>query len=246
LKPCLLVPIYDHGDTIRAVVESLRGFGLPCLVVDDGRHEPTRRVLVDLAEEHAFVEVHRRPENGGRGAALQTGYRRAFAAGHSHVVQLDADGQHRTCDVPAFLDAVRRWPDALVLGRPLFDETAPRSRLWGRQLSRVMVWAATLSFACSDPLCGFRAVPLASTLPLLDSVRMGVAMDFDPELVIRLQRRGVPVRNVPTRVVYDPNGLSHFQMVRDNARLTWLYTRMLAGAPGVAAGHLLRGRREAR
>jgi glycosyltransferase involved in cell wall biosynthesis len=229
VKACLLIPDYDHKDEIGAVVDSLAFAGLPCLIVDDGSHAETRAVLDELARTRSFVDVHHRASNGGRGAALKTGYRLAFERGFTHALQLDADGQHDSADVPRFLAAMQREPEALVLGAPLFDETAPRSRLYGRQLSRWMVWLATLSFDVTDPLCGFRGIPLAATVPLLDSIPTGDHMEFDPQLVIQLHWAGVPVRNVPTRVVYRRGGLSHFDAVRDNARLTAVYARSLAG-----------------
>jgi hypothetical protein len=173
--------------------------------------------------------VERRAVNGGRGAALKTGYRLAAHRGFTHAIQLDADGQHDASDVPRFVEEIERLPEALVLGAPIFDETAPRSRLYGRQLSRWMVWLSTLSLDVDDPLCGLRGIPLASTVALLDEAPTGDHMDFDPELVIRLCSRGVPIVNVPTKVVYDPGGLSHFDNLRDNARLTRLYARSLAG-----------------
>jgi hypothetical protein len=135
---------------------------------------------------------------------------------------------------------MEREPRALVLGAPRFDATAPRSRLYGRQLSRLMVWLATLSFDVEDPLCGFRGIPLAETLAVLAAAPTGDHMEFDPELVILLHRAGVPVRNVPTRVVYRRGGLSHFDAVRDNARLSSVYARslgvMLARLPGSLLG----------
>ena len=81
-----------------------------------------------------------------------------------------------------------------------------------------------------DPLCGFRAVPLTATVALLDDAVLGDHMEFDPELVIRLHWRGVAVRNVPTRVVYNEGGLSHFDMVWDNVRLSRVYARSVLGA----------------
>jgi glycosyltransferase involved in cell wall biosynthesis len=229
VRPTLLIPIYDHGETIGDVVKSLLPFGLPCLIVDDGSHAPTRAVLDRIAAEQPGVTLHRRPHNGGRGAALKTGYRAAFALGYSHALQLDADGQHAAADVPRFLAEMEARPDALVLGTPRFDDSVPASRLYGRQLSRAMVWAATLSFDVSDPLCGFRGIPLAPTVALLDRVVTGDHMEFDPELVIQLHWAGVPVRNVPTRVVYREGGLSHFDMLRDNARLVGVYAGTLVG-----------------
>lgn len=229
MKPCLLIPIYDHKDGIGPVLRSLEPSGLHCLVVDDGSNAATRAVLDELEARYAWLEVARHERNQGRGAALKTGYRLALRAGFSHAIQLDADGQHDAGDLKRFLEEIARDPRALILGAPIFDESAPKSRLYGRQLSRAMVWASTLSFDVTDPLCGFRGIPLAETVALIDSVATGDAMEFDPELVIRWHWRGLPVRNLPTRVVYQPGGLSHFDMIGDNARMTWLYTRSLGG-----------------
>jgi glycosyltransferase involved in cell wall biosynthesis len=244
VKACLLIPIYDHGARIGGVVESLAPHGLPCLVVDDGSGEETRAVLGALEERHAFLEVHPRKQNGGRGAALKTGYRRAAARGFSHVIQLDADGQHDAADVPRFLAALERDPDSLVLGTPIFDASVPRSRLYGRQLSRAMVWLATLSFRVDDPLCGFRGLPLRPLLELLGEVQTGDHMEFDPELLIHLVWRGLRVQTLPTRVVYDPRGLSHFDPLWDDLRLSGVYARALAALPARAWRAL--GRRGAR
>ena len=182
-----------------------------------------------IEARHPWVEVAHRDRNGGRGAALKTGYRLAARAGFSHAIQLDADGQHDAADVKRFLEEIARDPGALILGSPIFDASAPKSRLYGRQLSRAMVWLSTLSFDITDPLCGFRGIPLAETVALIDSVETGDAMEFDPELVIRLHWRGLRIRNLPTRVVYQPGGVSHFHMIGDNARMTWVYTRSLGG-----------------
>jgi len=231
VNPCLLIPIYEHRDSIGDVLKSLERHGLPCLVVDDGSGPETRAVLRGLAAHHPWVRVHTRPRNGGRGAALKTGYRLAAGLGYTHVVQLDADAQHDAADVPRFVAVLRDAPEALVLGVPLFDGSAPRIRLYGRQLSRALVWITTLSFDVADPLCGFRGIPLASTLAWLDEAASGDHMEFDPELVIALRRRGVPIRSVPTRVVYNPGGLSHFDALRDNRRLARVYARALFTTP---------------
>ncbi|MEE2678588.1 MAG: glycosyltransferase [Myxococcota bacterium] len=244
VSPCLLIPVFEHGREIAGVLEGLAAHGLPCLVVDDGSGETTRKALEELAARYPWVSVQRRPDNGGRGAALKTGYRWAFRRGFTHAIQLDADGQHDTGAVPRFVEAVQKQPDALVLGAPVFDASIPRGRLYGRQLSRAMVWGLTGSFRVEDPLCGFRGIPLAETIAFLDSVATGDHMEFDPELVIGLAWRGAPILNVPTRVVYDPDGVSHFDMLRDNARLSWVYTRSVFSLPLRLAQALVR-RREA-
>jgi glycosyltransferase involved in cell wall biosynthesis len=231
MNPTLLVPIYQHKDEIGGVIADLARMDLPCLIVDDGSDAATGSVLDELERRNPWVTVVRRERNGGRGAALKTGYRLAFERGFSHALQLDADGQHDAGAVPKFLEMMTREPNALVLGAPRFDETAPRSRLYGRQLSRAMVWLATRSFDVTDPLCGFRGIPLAATVALLDREPTGDHMDFDPQLVIALHRAGVPVRNVPTQVVYREGGLSHFDTVRDNVRISRVYASALLGVP---------------
>lgn len=237
VNPCVLISIYDHASTIRRVVESVALAKLPLVIVDDASDLATRDALDRIARDFDWVEIRHHAANRGKGAALVTGYRAAAARGFTHAIQLDADAQHEAADVRRFLAAAGANPDALVLGQPVFDRDAPKSRLYGRKLSVGLVWLATLSRRVSDPLCGFRCVPLAPVLRLLDRVSMGCRMDFEPELAVRLVWMGVPVVNLSTRVRYFPDGVSHFDVVGDNLRLAWLYTRltlgMLARAPAL-------------
>jgi glycosyltransferase involved in cell wall biosynthesis len=241
VNPCIIVPIHDHGGSVGEVIAGLAPVGLQCLVVDDGSGSETREILSQLAVRYPFVELLRKPQRSGKGAALKTGYRAAVSRGFSHAVQLDADGQHDTRDVGRFVEAMRAAPGALVLGVPVFDASVPRVRLYARQLSRGLVWLACLSRAVPDPLCGFRGIPLGPALAILDTVPTGDWMDFEPELAVRLVWAGLPVVPLPTGVVYLPGGISHFSFVRDYPRLASLYTR-LVGAMLLRAPALLRAR----
>jgi len=229
VKLGVLIPCYDHGRTVGAVVEAQARSGLPCILVDDGSGPETREVLASLAERHAFVTLERHTTNRGKGAALKTGYRAAAARGWEGAIQLDADGQHDPADVERFAQAMQAHPAALVLGVPVFDASVPRVRLYARQLSRGLVWLVSLSRVIPDPLCGFRGIPLAPTLRVLDRVRTGDRMEFEPELAVRLVWEGVPVVTLPTRIVYPRGGLSHFSLARDYPLLASLYLRLLAG-----------------
>jgi hypothetical protein len=189
------------------------------------------------------VRLVRLAENRGKGAALKHAFGLAAASGFTHAVQLDADGQHQPAEVPRFLAALRASPDALVLGVPVFDASAPRLRLLARQLSRALVWLATLSFEIRDPLCGFRGIPLAATLRVLAETRTGDRMELEPELAVRMVWAGVPVVSLPTPVVYLPGGVSHFRFSREYPRLAALYARLLLGMLRRWPGLLRRGRR---
>ena len=157
------------------------------------------------------------------------GMRQAATLGASHILQIDADGQHDTHDEPRFLAESAAHPDAVINGRPVYDESVPLGRLVGRYATHVWVWINTLSLDIADSMCGFRVYPLAATLALLDRESVGTRMDFDIEIIVRLHWAGVPIRTVPTRVTYPMDGVSHFRLWRDNARISAMHTRLFFG-----------------
>ncbi len=227
--PCALIPIYNHKDTIARTVHALRAHELPVMIVDDGSDAATRDVLDTLVREVPGVQLLRQPHNQGKGRALTTGLLAAHEAGYTHALQIDADGQHDTGDVPQFLAIARLHPCALICGRAVYDDSVPRARLYGRYVTHFFVWLETLSFAIRDSMCGYRLYPLADTCAEIARAPMPARMDFDTEIAVRLAWRGVPVRNLSTRVIYPENGLSHFRMLRDNLRISAMHTRLLLG-----------------
>jgi len=234
-RPCAVIPTFDNPATVRAVVERVRAHLADIVVVDDGSG-PAGRAACDAIASAGLAHVERRAQNGGKGAAVKTGFAAAQRLGATHVLQVDADGQHDLADIPRFLAEARAHPDALILGRPVFDATQPRSRAFARQLSIFWVNVETGSRAIADPQCGFRVYPLAAALA---AGARGDHMEFDLELPVRMVWAGIAVRNLPTRVRYlsaDEGGVSHFRVVRDTARISWLHIRLslLAAARGLA------------
>ncbi|SDQ44993.1 glycosyltransferase family 2 protein [Paraburkholderia tuberum] len=228
--PCIVIPIYNHKDAIGASVAHLAVHGLPIFVVDDGSDAPTQRVLAALALQYAQqMTLLRLPANGGKGAAVMAGLRAARAAGYTHALQIDADGQHDATDVPRFIDAARAEPGAVILGRPVYDDSVPKARLYGRYLTHVWVWIETLSLTIRDSMCGFRLYPLALACELIDSVRLPTRMDFDIEILVRLYWRRAAFRSIPTRVTYAADGVSHFDVLWDNVRISRSHTRLVFG-----------------
>jgi hypothetical protein len=181
--------------------------------------------------------------NQGKGGAVLTGIRRAAASGFTHVVQVDADGQHALEDIPALLALSRANPRALVTGQPVFDASIPRLRYWLRYLTHVMVSVNTLTPSLRDAMCGFRVYPVRDVLALDTAVRMGRRMDFDIEVLVRLDWAGVPIVLFPTRVKYPVDGISHFRLWEDNTRITALHTRLFLSMLTRAPQLLRRARR---
>ena len=239
---CAVIPVYEHGATAGRVVEALRRAGLAVILVDDGSGRASAVALDALARSGDGVRLLRHPRNRGKGAAVQTGLAAAAALGHSHALQVDADGQHALADIPRFLAESRAHPEAVVCGRPVFGADAPRARLYGRRLTNFWVSVNTWSTDVPDAMCGFRVYPLAATVPLIERSRLGSRMDFDIEVLVRLHWLGVPMRWLPTAIAYPEGGRSHFRMRRDNALITRAHTLlffgMLARAPLLAARKL--------
>ncbi len=225
---CAVIPVYDHEHAVARVLEAVRGAGLPCILVDDGSHEACAAELRRLAQR-ADVSLVRLAVNQGKGGAVQAGLAAAAAAGYSHVLQIDADGQHAFADIPRFIARARAQPDAIICGRPVFDASMPRSRRVFRHLSHALVWLQTWSFGIRDSMCGFRVYPLDPMTELLRTQRLGLRMDFDIEVLVHLHWRGVAFVWIDTPVCYPLDGVSHFRLLRDNIGITRLHLRLLLG-----------------
>lgn len=226
-RVCVVIPTYDNPRTIERVALAVQEHVQDVFVVDDHGGPDAQRVLERLASAPG-VRVRRREQNGGKGAAVKDGLRWALAEGFTHALQVDADGQHDLDDVPKLLAASREDSAALVLGKPVFDASAPRARLWGRKVSVFWVWLETLGRRgrIADPLCGFRVYPLEAAVA---SGASSDRMDFDPEIAVRMVWMNVPVINVPTSVRYvseEDGGVSHYRAFRDNVLVALLHTRL--------------------
>ncbi len=228
----VLIPSYDTGAKIFETVRDARAAWAPVWVVIDGSSDGTAEGLQRLAASDPDLRVLVLPSNQGKGAALLHGMRAAQAAGFTHALSMDADGQHPADRITAFMVASQARPDALVLGVPVFDASAPALRVKGRRVSNWWANLETLWAGIDDSLCGFRVYPIAPLCAVMGSVAWMRRFDFDPEAAVRLVWRGLPPVNLPAHVRYfrpDEGGVSHFNYLRDNALLAWMHLRLMAG-----------------
>ena len=230
IRACAVIPSHNHWQAMPAIVERLRALGLAVFVIDDGSEPPARMALAALDAPGQGVRVTRLDVNRGKGAAVLAGFGLARAAGFSHCLQVDADGQHDMTAVADMLALAQNRPEAVVAGWAVYDGSAPLGRVMGRWITHVCVWIETLSFGIRNSMCGLRVYPLAAVAALIDKgAGIGEGMDFDTEIIVRLHRAGTPVVNHPVRVAYPPGNLSNFRMWRDNWRITRMHTRLLLG-----------------
>lgn len=224
--PCALIPTFDNPLTIAGVVADVRRHLKDVLIVDDGSGEAGRRAVDDIVRA-GHARVARRDHNGGKGAAVKTGFDVARQLGYTHALQLDADGQHNVADVPRFLELAAGTPAAAVLGHPVFDASMPRGRRAAHGLTNFWARVEAGGPFIVDPQCGFRVYPLEAAIA---AAARGDRMSFDIEIAVRLAWAGVPIINVPTRVRYltrEAGGVSHFRLVRDNVAITAMHVRLV-------------------
>jgi glycosyltransferase involved in cell wall biosynthesis len=228
----VVIPSYNTGPTVYSTVKAARAAWSPVWVVVDGSDDGTAEGLRALAAADPGLRVDVLPRNAGKGAAVLHALEAAQAAGFTHALTMDSDGQHPADLIPAFIRESITAPEAMVLGRPVFDASAPLLRVRGRRISNWWTNLETLGAGIDDSLYGFRVYPLAPLVEVMRGQRWMRRFDFDTEAVVRLAWRGVRPINVPAPVKYlrpEEGGVSHFRYGRDNTLLTWMHLRLMAG-----------------
>lgn len=236
LKPSpthlVLIPSYNTGPTLIETVRAARRAWAPVWVVIDGSTDGSDALLREMEEDDAALRVLRLAHNQGKGAAVLYGLREAQTLGYTHVLTMDADGQHPADLIPQFMATSIAHPAAMILGKPVFSSDAPALRVQGRKLSNGWANLETLWAGIGDSLYGFRVYPIAPMREIMESQRWMRRFDFDPEAAVRLCWRGLQPINLPAPVKYlkpEEGGVSHFNYLRDNLLLSWMHLRLVVG-----------------
>ncbi len=234
-KPFVLIPSYNTGPILEATVKEVLANTLwPVCVVVDGSTDDSEKAVVDLAAKESRLVVLIKDKNEGKGAAVRTGLLENVSSGYSHVLVMDADGQHPAQEINRFIQCAADHPEAMILGQPVFDSDVPWERLYGRKLSVWLVFLEVSGSAIGDPLYGFRVYPIESLLAVMEKPGRSNRYDFDPEVAVRLNWMGVSALKVAAPVKYvseELGGVSHFHYFRDNFRFVCLHLRLLVQAP---------------
>jgi glycosyltransferase involved in cell wall biosynthesis len=226
----VVIPSYNTGPKVYETVQAARAQWTPVWVVVDGSTDGTAEGLQKLAAADEGLKVLVLPHNQGKGAAVLQALRTAQAAGFTHALTMDSDGQHPTELIPRFMQASQARPDTMVLGKPVFDASAPLLRVRGRRVSNGWTDLETLGAGVGDSLYGFRVYPVGPLIKVMARQPWMRRFDFDTEAVVRLAWRGVKPVNLDAPVKYlrpEEGGVSHFRYGRDNLLLTWMHTRLM-------------------
>ncbi len=233
----VLIPSYNTGPKLLDTVRSALANWSPVWVIIDGSTDGSGALLRTLLDpQHPDyapgLRVMTLERNAGKGAALLLGLTEALQAGYSYALTMDSDGQHPAELIGEFMARSAAEPDAMILGRPVFDASAPALRVRGRKVSNWFADVETFGAGVGDSLYGFRVYPIAPLVQLMTASRWMRRFDFDVEAVVRLVWHGVRPINIDAPVRYlrqEEGGVSHFHYVRDNLLLAGMHTRLLGG-----------------
>ncbi len=220
LKLRIAIPAYNNAGTVKRVVQDALETGAEVMVVDDGSTDGTADRLDALP-----VHIIRHDRNMGKGAAILSALHACREKGVTHMVTLDADGQHDPRDVPRFIAAIKSNPHAFLVGNRNFNRmTTPWVSRFGRRFSNFWFRLQT-GRSLQDTQCGFRAYPVVA----LDRLRLRERhFSFEIEVLVKAAWAGVPLQDVTVSVFYPEKSerVSHFHPFTDNLRLTLLNTRL--------------------
>jgi glycosyltransferase involved in cell wall biosynthesis len=228
----VLIPSYNTGAKVMETVHGALAVWQPVWVVVDGSTDGTAETLQALAAHTPDLKVFILHRNQGKGAAVLHGLQQAAAAGYTHVLTMDADGQHPAGMIPEFMAVSQKNPGAVVLGKPVFEASAPALRVNGRKVSNWWANLETLGAGIGDSLFGFRVYPVKPLRQIMERSHWMRRFDFDPEVAVRLCWQGVRPINLAAPVHYfsaEEGGVSHFKYLRDNTLLTWMHIRLMCG-----------------
>lgn len=225
----VILPSYNSGPLLLPTVRAALSVWAPVWVVLDGSTDESVAAVEALAADEPRLRVLRLEENHGKGGATLIAMAEALAAGFTHCLLMDADGQHPADAIVPFMELSAENPDAMILGEPVFGPDAPPERVKGRRVGNWFANLETLWGGVRDSLFGFRLYPLAPSVRIMQSIRTARRFDFDTELAVRLFWAGVQPINRPVPVRYPPaqgGGVTHFRYLRDNLLLVATHTRL--------------------
>ena len=213
---CVLIPTYNNAKTLSRVIEDVVQHCPNVLVVNDGATDDTAAIL----KQYPHITVITLPKNKGKGNALQVGFEKARALGYHYALTIDSDGQHYPDDIPAFIEAAAQEPSPVLLvgSRDMAQEGVPKKSSFGHRFSNFWFHIET-GVRLADTQSGFRLYPLEA----IPKKYYTKKFEFEIEVLVRSSWRGVTVKNVPIRVLYDEKErVSHFRPLTDFTRISVL------------------------
>lgn len=220
---CVIVPTYNNHKTLKKVLDSILGYTSNIIIVNDGSNDDTGEILKSYSQ---LTQIHH-PQNLGKGRALRNGFRKAIEMKFEYAITIDSDGQHFASDIPNFIAEIQNEPNSLLIGsRNMTQENVPKKSSFGNKFSNFWFKFET-GIKLDDTQSGFRLYPLQ----LIPKQFYTNKFEFEIEVIVRSAWKGIPVKNIPIQILYDPaERVSHFRPFRDFTRISILNTVLVTNA----------------
>lgn len=217
LNYCVIIPTYNNSKTLQRVIDGVLQLTTHIIVVNDGATDITPEIL----KKYTNITVVTFDKNKGKGAALRAGFATAIKAGYEYAITIDSDGQHFPDDIPVFLQEIEQHGDALLIGsRNMGQEGIPKKSSFGNKFSNFWFWFETGN-KLEDTQSGYRLYPLKR----IPEKYYTTKFEFEIEVIVRAAWKGLSVKNIPVKVLYDPaERVSHFRPFTDFSRISVLNT----------------------
>lgn len=219
-KICVIIPTYNNENTVRRVIDGVLLYTTNIIIVNDGSTDSTK----DLLKNYPQIDIITLPKNKGKGNALQIAFKRAEEKGFLQAITIDSDGQHYPDDLPVFVEALSNEDVLLIGNRNMSQDGIPKNSSFGNRFSNFWFWFET-GIKLDDTQSGYRLYPLK----IIPKKYYTPKFEFEIEVIVRTAWNGVPVKNVPVKVLYDPaERVSHFRPFKDFTRISILNTILVA------------------
>ena len=218
MKTLVMMPTYNEIETLEASTQRLFEFnqGVDLLIIDDNSPDGTGALANRLASQNPRIQVLHRIGKSGLGKAYLAGFEYGLRHGYELLIQMDADGSHRSQDLPALIEAANQCD--LAIGSRWVIGGAVSNWPWYRQgISQFGNWYAglMLGLGIKDVTAGFRAYR-SSLIAKLDLGRIQAqGYGFQVEMTLRSAKQGAQICEVPILFVERENGRSKmtFQII---------------------------------
>ena len=218
-----VIPVYNNAATVREVALGCLEKLSNVIVVDDGSTDADVTALL----AGAGVTVLRHETNRGKGRALLTALDFVSRQNANYMITIDGDGQHKPEDLEKFFPLLEQDEDSLIIGcRDFSRPNIPGKSKFGRDFANFWLRVETGIYV-PDCQSGFRAYPVKHFIKLALS---GSYYDFETEALARAAWAGLHLRTVDIDVFYPEKEkrVSSFRPFMDNARISWMHTRLVA------------------
>lgn len=221
-RVCVIIPTYNNSRTLRKVIEDVALYTSNIIVVNDGSTDDTAGILSGMPQ----VERVSYAVNKGKGWAIRQGIKRALELGFEYAITIDSDGQHYAKDLPVFIEKMKEYPRAIVIGsRNMNQASVPGKSSFGNRFSNFWFRVET-GIKLPDTQSGYRLYPIS----LLKGIKFFTKKyEFEIEILVRAAWKDIPVLSAPVSVYYAPGDerVSHFRPFKDFFRISVLNTLLV-------------------